>query len=113
MHTGEVEEHGDDLGGIAVHLAARVVDAAAAGEVLVSRTVRDLIAGSGLALEDRGEQDRCLVRSMAHSDEQCAQCRGYLSVPGTGRPLRRHDAVIDCGEPSAIHSSTISPSDIR
>lgn len=57
IHTGEVEEHGDDLGGIAVHVAARVVDAAAAGEVLVSRTVRDLIAGSGLALEDRGEHD--------------------------------------------------------
>lgn len=57
IHTGEVEEHGDDLGGIAVHVAARVTDAAAAGEVLISRTVRDLIAGSGLTLEDRGEHD--------------------------------------------------------
>lgn len=57
VHTGQVEQQDDDLAGIAVHVAARVVDAARAGEVLVSRTVRDLVAGSGLALEDTGEHD--------------------------------------------------------
>jgi class 3 adenylate cyclase len=54
LHTGEVEVRGDDIGGIAVHTAARVMAAAAPGEVLVSRTVKDLVAGSGVELDDRG-----------------------------------------------------------
>jgi class 3 adenylate cyclase len=54
LHAGEVELRGDDVGGIAVHIAARIMAAAGPGEVLVSRTVRDLVAGSGIALEDRG-----------------------------------------------------------
>jgi pimeloyl-ACP methyl ester carboxylesterase len=55
IHTGEIELLGDDVGGIAVHTAARVADAAGDGEVVVSRTVRDLISGSGIGLEPRGE----------------------------------------------------------
>jgi len=54
VHTGEVLLRGDDVGGIAVHFAARVMAAAAPGEVLVSGTVRDLVAGSDYVLEDRG-----------------------------------------------------------
>jgi class 3 adenylate cyclase len=54
LHAGEVELRGDDVGGIAVHIAARILTAAGPGEVLVSRTVRDLVTGSGIALEDRG-----------------------------------------------------------
>jgi class 3 adenylate cyclase len=54
LHTGEVEHRGADVGGIAVHTAARILDVAGPGEILVSRTVRDLVAGSGLTLEDRG-----------------------------------------------------------
>lgn len=54
IHTGECEVLGDKLAGIAVHVAARVAAAAAAGDVLVTSTVRDLVAGSALALEDRG-----------------------------------------------------------
>jgi class 3 adenylate cyclase len=54
LHTGELEVRDGDVGGIAVHIAARVMAAAAPGEVLVSRTVRDLVAGSGITLEDRG-----------------------------------------------------------
>jgi class 3 adenylate cyclase len=54
VHTGEVQLRGDDVGGIAVHFAARVMAAAGPGEVLVSRTVRDLMAGSDYVLEDRG-----------------------------------------------------------
>jgi class 3 adenylate cyclase len=54
VHTGEIELRGDDVGGIAVHIAARVEGAAGPGEVLVSRTVKDLVAGSGYTFEDRG-----------------------------------------------------------
>jgi class 3 adenylate cyclase len=54
LHTGEIELVRDDVGGIAVHVAARVAAMAQAGESLVSSTVRDLVAGSGLRFEDRG-----------------------------------------------------------
>jgi class 3 adenylate cyclase len=54
LHTGECEVMGDDIGGIAVHIAARVSAHAGPGEVLVSRTVKDLVAGSGLQFGDRG-----------------------------------------------------------
>jgi class 3 adenylate cyclase len=57
LHTGECEVRGDDLGGLAVHIAARVASLAAPGEVLVSSTVKDLILGSGIRLEDRGEHE--------------------------------------------------------
>lgn len=55
IHTGEVELRDQDVGGMAVHIAARVMAAAGAGEILVSRTVRDLIVGSEVRLEDRRE----------------------------------------------------------
>jgi pimeloyl-ACP methyl ester carboxylesterase len=54
LHTGECEVLGEDIGGLAVHIGARVGAKAGAGEVLVTRTVADLVAGSGLELEDRG-----------------------------------------------------------
>lgn len=54
VHTGEIERRGDDVAGIAVHVGARVGALAAQGEVLVSRTVRDLVAGSGIRFEERG-----------------------------------------------------------
>jgi class 3 adenylate cyclase len=54
LHTGEVEVMDDDVGGIAVHIAARIGALAGAGEVLVSSTVKDLVAGSGIQFEDRG-----------------------------------------------------------
>ena len=56
-HTGEVEVRGDDIGGLAVHIAARVAALAGAGEVLASRTVRDLVAGSGISFESRGTHE--------------------------------------------------------
>jgi class 3 adenylate cyclase len=56
LHTGEVELGEDDVRGIAVHIAARVAALAGAGEVLVSRTVRDLVAGSGIRFIERGRQ---------------------------------------------------------
>jgi class 3 adenylate cyclase len=54
LHTGEIELHGDDIGGIAVHIAQRVQALAQPDEVLVSRTVADLVGGSGIGFADRG-----------------------------------------------------------
>jgi class 3 adenylate cyclase len=56
LHTGEIELRGDDIGGLAVHIGARVAQLAGPREILVSRTVVDLVAGSHIAFEDRGEQ---------------------------------------------------------
>jgi pimeloyl-ACP methyl ester carboxylesterase len=57
LHTGEIERRGSDVAGIAVSIATRVMTAATGGEVLVSRTVTDLVAGSGIAFDDRGEHE--------------------------------------------------------
>jgi pimeloyl-ACP methyl ester carboxylesterase len=57
LHTGEVELAGDAVRGIAVHTGARVAAHAGAGEVLVSQTVKDLVAGSGIEFEDRGTRE--------------------------------------------------------
>ena len=57
LHTGECELRGDDVGGIAVHIGARISALAATGEILASGTVRDLVVGSGLELDDHGEQE--------------------------------------------------------
>ncbi len=57
LHTGECEVRGDDIGGIAVHIGARVSALAGADEVLVSSTVRDLVIGSGIEFEDRGTHE--------------------------------------------------------
>jgi class 3 adenylate cyclase len=56
LHTGEIELIGGDVGGIGVHIGARVGSSAAPGEVLVSGTVKDLVVGSGISFEDRGER---------------------------------------------------------
>jgi class 3 adenylate cyclase len=57
LHTGECELTGDDISGIAVNIGARVGAQAGAGEVLVSQTVKDLVAGSGIDFADRGERE--------------------------------------------------------
>lgn len=57
VHTGECEIIGDDVGGLAVHIGARVASLASPGEVLVSRTVADLVVGSGIGFDDRGETE--------------------------------------------------------
>jgi len=54
LHTGEIELRGDDVGGMAVHLAARVMGEAGPGEIFVSRTVQDLVVGSDVSFEDQG-----------------------------------------------------------
>jgi class 3 adenylate cyclase len=57
LHTGEIELIGNDVGGIAVHIGARVLACSEPGEVLVSSTVKDLVVGSEIAFEDRGERE--------------------------------------------------------
>jgi class 3 adenylate cyclase len=56
LHAGEIERRRGEIGGLAVHLAARVLSLATAGEVLVSGTVADLVVGSGIGFEDRGTE---------------------------------------------------------
>ncbi len=71
LHTGEVERTGEDVAGLAVHLAARIMSLAGDGETLVSRTVKDLVIGSELTFTERGEHelkgipDRWLVYAVA------------------------------------------------
>lgn len=57
LHTGEIELRGSDVGGVAVHAAARVMNQSQPGEVLVSRVVTDLVAGTGLRFEERGAHE--------------------------------------------------------
>jgi class 3 adenylate cyclase len=57
LHTGEIDLRGPDVGGVTVNIGARVAAQAGPGDVLVSRTVVDLVAGSGLNFEDRGEYE--------------------------------------------------------
>jgi class 3 adenylate cyclase len=57
LHTGEIELIGRDVGGMAVHIAARVLAQAAPSEVLVSGTVKDLVVGSGIEFAERGEHE--------------------------------------------------------
>ena len=57
VHTGECELHGEKLAGVAIHIGARIAGLAGPGEILVSSTVRDLVAGSGITFEDRGERE--------------------------------------------------------
>ena len=57
MHTGEVEVRGERIGGLAVHIGARVAATGDGGDIVVSSTVKDLVAGSGLTFADRGEHE--------------------------------------------------------
>jgi class 3 adenylate cyclase len=57
IHTGEIERRGEDIAGIGVHIAARVQSCAQPGEVWVSRTVTDVVAGSDIAFTDRGTRE--------------------------------------------------------
>jgi class 3 adenylate cyclase len=92
IHTGECELMDTDIGGIAVHIAARILGQAGAGEILVSRTVRDLVVGSGTSFEDRGS----------------VELRG---VPGTWQLLAvdRHGARSGSAEAALASLSTPGP----
>ena len=64
IHTGECEVRGDDVGGIAAHIAARIAGLATSGQVLVSRTVTDLVVGGDVVFADEGEHEfKCVPGS--------------------------------------------------
>jgi len=73
LHTGECEVAGDKLAGVAVHIGARIASAAEAGEILVSSTVKDLVAGSGLRFTSRG---RHMLKGLTDELELYAVNRG-------------------------------------
>jgi adenylate cyclase len=89
LHTGEIEAGGEKVGGIAVHIASRVMSAAEPGEVLVSSTLRDLVAGSGLEFRDRGVhalkdvpgQWRLWALGAGESDARTGDARPALPLP--------------------------------
>ena len=92
LHTGECEVRGDDIGGIAVHIGARVSALAGPNEVLVSSTLRDLVIGSGLEFEDRGAHELKgvpgewrLLPSPRVSDDCRQNGGGSSSARGGGR----------------------------
>jgi class 3 adenylate cyclase len=82
LHTGEITTLDGEVGGLAVHIGARVGAAAGASEVLVSHTLRDLVAGSGLTFEDRGLHqlkevpDEWRLYAARHSESLMADARG-------------------------------------
>ncbi|MHC9296365.1 adenylate/guanylate cyclase domain-containing protein [Mycobacterium sp. LTG2003] len=92
IHTGECELLGSDIGGIAVHIAARILGQAGAGDILVSRTVQDLVVGSGTGFDDRGT----------------VELRG---VPGTWQLLAvdRHGARPGSAEAQLVSAPTPGP----
>ena len=57
LHAGEIKSRGDDIAGMAVHIAARISALASTGQTVVTRTVRDLVVGSGFDFLDRGEHE--------------------------------------------------------
>jgi len=103
IHTGECELLEADIGGIAVHIAARILGHAGAGEILVSRTVRDLVVGSGTGFEDRGSVDLrgvpgswqllAVDRHGAQSESAEAQLAA-LPTPGPRSAMRRSDRAV-------------------
>jgi class 3 adenylate cyclase len=93
LHTGECEVIDHDVAGIAVHIAARVSAQAGSGEVLVSRTVCDLVTGSGIALQSRGERE---LKGVPGSWELFAVGgeTAPLPAPDQTRELRASDRVV-------------------
>jgi class 3 adenylate cyclase len=106
IHTGECERRGDDLSGIAVNVAARIVARAGAGEVLVSSTVRELVLGSGLEFSERGTHALKGVPDEWHlfsvTGDGCTDARSVSEVtaevaartPGPMETLRPRDRAM-------------------
>ena len=104
IHTGECELLGDDIGGLAVHIAARILGQAAPGEILVSRTIRDLVVGSGTGFEDRGSvelrgvpgswQLLAVDRDGARAGSAEAELAS-MPTPGPRTAMRRSDRAVE------------------
>ncbi len=96
LHTGETEAAGQKIGGIAVHIASRVMSSAGPGEVLVSGTLRELVAGSGLDFSDRGPHELkgvpgewhlwALVRDATEADQAAIASVVRVREPRNARP---------------------------
>ena len=104
IHTGECELLDTDIGGIAVHIAARILAQAGAGEILVSRTVRDLVVGSGTGFEDRGSVELRgvpgtwqLLAVDRHGPRAGSPEAELASMPTPGRrtAMRRSDRAVE------------------
>ncbi|HZU46546.1 MAG TPA: adenylate/guanylate cyclase domain-containing protein, partial [Mycobacterium sp.] len=103
IHTGECELLGSDIGGIAVHIAARILALAGPGEILVSRTVRDLVVGSGTGFHDRGSVELrgvpgtwqlvAVDRHGARAGSAEAEL-ALIPTPGPRTAMRRSDRAI-------------------
>jgi class 3 adenylate cyclase len=104
IHTGECELLDADIGGIAVHIAARILGQAGVGEILVSRTVRDLVVGSGTGFEDRGSvelrgvpgtwQLLAVDRHGARAGSPEAELAS-MPTPGRRTAMRRSDRAVE------------------
>jgi len=104
IHTGECELLDADIGGLAVHIAARILGHAGAGDILVSRTVRDLVVGSGTGFEDRGSVE---LRGVPGSWQLLAVDRhgpragspeaelASMPTPGRRTVMRRSDRAVE------------------
>lgn len=116
LHTGEVEQIGDDIGGLGVHIAARVCAHAGPGEILVSRTIGDLVVGSGLAFESRGAHQlkgvpgewELLAVAHPESDDATADTVAELDVASprsAQRPADRLVAAVVRRAPGAVRTA--------
>ena len=127
IHTGEIDRRGHDIGGIAVHIAARVLGKASPGEVLVSRTVVDLTAGAAILYEPVGEVDlkglagrRELFRAIhsKHGTKDTDADVPYIPAPDRGShyaPSQAHSATA-CRGPALHtenHVTAATPTDRR
>ena len=104
IHTGECELLDADIGGLAVHIAARILGQAGAGDILVSRTVRDLVVGSGTGFEDRGTVELRgvpgtwqLLAVDRHGPPAGSAEAELASIPTPGRrtAMRRSDRAVE------------------
>ena len=95
IHTGECELMDADIGGIAVHIAARILGQAGAGEILVSGTVRDLVVGSGTGFEDRGSVElrgvpgTWQLLAVDRHGARAGSARGATGINADPRPSHR------------------------
>jgi pimeloyl-ACP methyl ester carboxylesterase len=93
IHTGECEAIGEDLGGLAVHIGARVAALAHPGEIIVSSTVKELVVGSDMQFSDRGEHELKGVPGVWHLYALGAERTPQRQLDGTAAHMRRSDRV--------------------
>ena len=93
VHTGECEAIGEDLGGLAVHIGARVGALAGPGEIVVSNTVKELVVGSDMQFTDRGEHELKGVPGIWHLYALGEERAPKVALDGAAAYMRRSDRV--------------------